>query len=442
MPFEALTSGDLTACAPKSDPLRIAVIGGGISGMGAAYMLGRDHHVTLFEAEARLGGHARTVMAGKNGDQPVDTGFIVFNYANYPFMAALFDELGVPVVKSNMSFGASVDGGRLEYALTSLDALFAQRRNAVTPAFLGMVRDILKFNKNALRIAENGDLTLRDFLVELGTGDWFRDYYLLPLSGAIWSTPTEKIMDFPAQAMIRFFENHALLNTTGQHQWYTVEGGSVQYVQRLQSALKSRDVRVRTGAPVRSVSRIGGQVSVRAASGEAEIYDHVVFATHSDDSLSLLADASAAESTALGAIGYQPNRIVLHADEAIMPARRKTWASWVYTEDSAAKSDRIDLTYWMNSLQPIPQNDPHFVTLNTKRTIREELIYDEVTLRHPVYDLAALAAQQDVAAFNGTNNTWFCGAWMKNGFHEDGLSSAVDVVRALRAGASVRVAAE
>ena len=276
----------------------------------------------------------------------------------------------------------------------------------------------------------------------MGTGDWFRDYYLLPFSGAIWSTPTEKILEFPAHAMVRFFENHALLNTTGQHQWYTVQGGSVQYVDRLQAALRRSGVAIRLGAAVRSVTRSGGAVQVRPEAGEAEHFDHVVFATHSDDSLRLLGDPSEAERKALGAIAYQPNDVVLHADERMMPKNRKTWASWVYTEDAEARSDRIDLTYWMNSLQPIPMNDPHFVTLNTKRVIREELIYDTVTMRHPVYDLAALAAQGDVRAFNGTDNTWFCGAWMKNGFHEDGLSSAVDVVQALRAKTAFRLAAE
>ena len=410
---------------------KVAVIGGGISGMGAAYKLSKHMQVTLFEAEPRLGGHARTKMAGKRGDQPVDTGFIVFNYANYPHMASLFDELDVPVVKSNMSFGASIGGGRLEYGLASLDALFAQRMNAVNPKFLGMVRDILRFNKNALRLAEDRSLTTAQFLDKLGTGDWFRNYYLLPLSGAIWSTPTQKIMDFPAHAMIQFFENHALLNTTGQHQWYTVDGGSIEYVRRLETAMIGRQVDVRLKAPVQSVRRIAGRVEVKTHGGEWETFDQVIFGTHSDDTLSLLADPSDAERGALGAIAYQPNEITLHSDESIMPKRRQTWSSWVYTEDSKVDRDQIDLTYWMNSLQPIPMDDPHFVTLNTKRTIREELIYDQVTLRHPVYDLAALAAQDKVRAMNGANNTWFTGAWLRHGFHEDGLDSAVNVANAL-----------
>ncbi len=441
MPFDTLTVGDLPAYTLPKTASKVAVIGAGITGLGAARMLGATHQVTLFEAEKRLGGHARTKMAGKNGDQPVDTGFIVYNEANYPYMTALFEQLQVPVVKSNMSFGASIDGGEFEYALTSLDALFAQRRNAVSPKFLGMVRDILKFNKNALRVAQDETLTLRDFLEKLGVGAWFINYYLLPLSGAIWSTPTEKIMDFPAYAMVRFFENHALLGVTGQHQWYTVQGGSIEYVTRLEADLKRHGTELRLGAPVQSVRREAGKVFVRPWGGEEEVFDHVVMATHSDDSLKLLADPTAEETSALGAIAYQPNDIVLHADERMMPKRRKTWASWVYTEDRAAVSDRIDLTYWMNSLQPIPMDDPHFVTLNTKRTIRDELIYDQVTLRHPVYDLAALAAQKEVSRFNGAQNTWFCGAWMKNGFHEDGLSSAVDVVRALRHPAKQKAAA-
>lgn len=433
MPFEASVG----------TPKKIAVIGAGISGMGAAYGLSDSHRVTLFEAEPRLGGHARTIMAGKNGDQPVDTGFIVFNYANYPHLAALFAELDVPVIESNMSFGASIDGGRVEYGLHSLDAIFAQRKNVMRPAFLRMLRDVLHFNANALRLAgAEPDLTIREFLARMGTGPWFRDYYLLPLSGAIWSTPTEKIMDFPAHAMVQFFENHALLHHTGQHQWFTVQGGSSEYVRRLEAGLRRKMVEIRVGTPIAGVRRTPTGVEVRPYGGDWETYDEVVFATHSDDSLRLLSDPTHHERATLGAIAYQPNDIILHADESIMPKRRKTWASWVYTEDRNAQSDRIDLTYWMNNLQPIAQDDPHFVTLNTKRTIRDELIYDQVTLRHPVYDLEALAAQDRVRASNGTNNTWFCGAWMRHGFHEDGLSSAIEVVNAMSRDSLLSVAAE
>lgn len=438
MPFEA------SPLVPQGSTLRrkIAVIGAGISGMGAAHGLSGNHNVTLFEAGQRLGGHARTVIAGKNGDQPVDTGFIVFNYANYPHLAALFDELDVPVVKSNMSFGASIDGGRLEYALHGPDAFFAQRKNALNPRFVRMLRDIFRFNKNALRVASDRSLTIGEFLEVLGTGSYFRDYYLSPLSGAIWSTPTEKILDFPAHAMVSFFENHALLNYSGQHQWYTVQGGSQNYVARLEAAMLDAGVDIRLKTPIQGVRRTALGVEVKAWGAEWEAFDDVVFATHSDDTLALLTDPDGAERSALGAIRYQPNDITLHADTSIMPKRRKTWASWVYSEDRNAASERIDLTYWMNSLQPIPMDDLHFVTLNTKRTIREDLIYDQVTLRHPVYDLAALSAQKDVAAMNGNRNTWFCGAWMRHGFHEDGLASALDVVHAIDSTLAVPIAAE
>ncbi len=433
MPFELQAGG----------PKKIAVIGAGISGMGAAYTLGAEHSVTLFEAEPRLGGHARTIVAGKRGDQPVDTGFLVFNYANYPLMGALFHELAVPVVESNMSFGASIGGGKLEYGLASLGALFAQKRNMAHPKFLRMVRDILKFNAQALDLArQHPHVTTGAFLQLLGTGDWFRDYYLLPLSGAIWSTPTEKIMDFPALAMMQFFENHALLNTTGQHQWYTVKGGSVEYVRRLEAAMRRRNVDIRTGTAVQHVQRQGGAVQIKAYGGALENFDEVIFATHSDDSLTMLSDPLPHETRALGAVKYQPNDVVLHCDADIMPKRRAVWSSWNYTEDAEKQSDRIDLTYWINKLQPVPQDDPHFVTLNSKRTIREDCIYDQTVLRHPVYDLGVLTAQEDVRRFNGTANTWFCGAWMRHGFHEDGLSSAIDVVDAIRARDAIPVAAE
>lgn len=422
MPFET----------PAGAPRRIAVVGAGISGLGAAYLLATDNRITLFEAEPRLGGHARTIVAGKRGDQPVDTGFIVFNYVNYPHMTRLFDELDVPIAKSDMSFGASLDGGTFEYGLRDLKAVFAQPSNAFSPKFLGMLRDVLKFNARALKVARSPDMNIGEFLDELGTGDWFRDRYLLPLSGAIWSTPSRGILDFPAQAMIRFFENHALLSHTGQHQWYTVAGGSVEYVRRLETALTAKGVEIRTATPVEAVRRSAAGIEIRALGGEWETFDEVVFATHADDTLALLSDARPEERAALGAVRYQPNQAVLHADSRLMPKRRAAWASWNYTEETGKESDRIDLTYWMNSLQPIPEDDPMFVTLNSQRDIRDDLIYDTATFRHPVYDGPALKAQQTLRDMNGLDRTWFCGAWMRNGFHEDGLASAVDVAEAMK----------
>ena len=430
MPFETL----------GSVPRRIAVIGGGISGMAAAHLLADQNSVVLFEAEGRLGGHARTKMGGKRGDQPVDTGFIVFNKVNYPNLLRLFDKLDVPYVESSMSFGASIAGGRIEYGLASLDAIFAQRKNIVSPRFLGMVTDIMRFNKNALNVVKPG-MTIRDLLAALGTGDWFRDFYITPFSGAIWSTPTAGILDFPAHALVRFFENHRLLDFEGQHQWYTVKGGSIEYVRRLQASLTQRGVDLRLGAAVAGVKREEGGVQIRAFGGEWELFDDVVFATHSDISLSLLADASPAERAALSAVRYQPNQAILHRDPSVMPKNRKCWSSWVYVEPKNGASGKIDLTYWMNSLQPIPQDDPIFVTLNSNGGIRDELIDDVVTFDHPVYDNAAIAAQSTIRSMNGTNNTWFAGAWMRNGFHEDGFASAVDVVEAMKSRAKETLAA-
>lgn len=430
MPFETFAS-------PSR---RIAVIGGGIAGLSAAHFLAADNAVVLFESESRLGGHARTVIAGRRGDQPVDTGFIVYNRVNYPHLLKLFEKLDVPVTKSNMSFGASIGGGRLEYALASLDSMFAQRRNLLSPAFLRMCRDILHFNKHAAAVVRP-DMTIRALLAQLGTGRYFRDYYILPLSGAIWSTPSHGILDFPAKALIRFFQNHALMQVSGQHPWYTVKGGSVQYVRRLESELQRQGVELRLATPIAGIRREADGVFVRARGGDWEVFDEVVMATHSDDSLALLSDPSPEERAALGAVRYQPNQAVLHADSSLMPKSRKCWASWVYAEPGGARPDKIDLTYWMNSLQPIPKDDPMFVTLNANRPIRENMIYDQVTFRHPVYDLAALAAQGQVKAMNGTRHTWFCGAWMRNGFHEDGIASAVDVVEAMRIRSTLRQAA-
>ena len=422
MPFET----------PAAAPRRIAVIGAGISGLAAAHLLGRSHRVVLFEAEGRLGGHARTVIAGRRGDQPVDTGFIVFNHVNYPHLTRLFADLKVPTAPSTMSFGASFDGGRFEYALQSLDSLFAQRRNLLDPRYLRMLRDILRFFSRGRALQHAEGLTVDDMIAHLGLGRWFRDRFLLPFSGAIWSTPSQDVGRFPAAALIRFFDNHALLQYSNQHQWHTVRGGSVEYVRRIEAALRAQGADLRPATPVAAVRRTDAGAEVRALGGDWEGFDEVVFATHSDQSLAMLSDADPAERAALSSVRYQPNRAVLHADAGLMPKRRKCWASWVYTEAAGQAPGPISLSYWMNSLQPIPHDDPMFVTLNPLRPIREDLIYDEAMFHHPVYDLAALRGQAGIRALNGTRNTWFCGAWMRNGFHEDGFASAVDVVTAMQ----------
>ncbi|MGL4308920.1 MAG: NAD(P)/FAD-dependent oxidoreductase [Paracoccaceae bacterium] len=407
---------------------RVAIVGGGISGLAAAYLLAPHHAVTVFEAEPRIGGHARTILAGRSGEQPVDTGFIVFNYANYPHLTRMFQNLNVPVAKSDMSFGVSVDGGRIEYALRNLNALTAQRRNLLRPGFLRMLRDIVRFNERAEALAQNDGVTIGALLEELRLGEWFRQYYLLPLCGAIWSTPPDQIRDFPAIAILQFFRNHALLGATGQHQWWTVDGGSIEYVRRLEHHLRGRGVAIRTGVRVASVSRDGQGCVVRGV-GPDIAFDHVIFACHADQALRLIERPTAQERAALFSIRFQDNRAVLHSDTGQMPVRRAVWSSWVYKTDSARTNPAIGVTYWMNRLQNIPEDDPLFISLNPATPVPDHLVYDETTFRHPVFDAAALRAQQELNAIQGHSNTWFAGAYTRNGFHEDGFASAVRISR-------------
>lgn len=424
---------------PSLPRRRIAVVGGGVSGLAAAWFLAKDNDIVLHEAEPRLGGHARTVLAGCRGNRPVDTGFIVFNYANYPHLTSMFRDLDVPVERSDMSFGVTIDGGRLEYALRSPAALFAQRRNLVRPGFLRMVRDILRFNAGAEAAAEGGGMTIDDLVGELGLGRSFRDFYLMPICGAIWSTGCGRIGEFPAETLVRFFRNHALLGASGQHQWWTVKGGSREYLNRLSGHLRSIGVQIRTGDPVRKVLRADGHVGVAAGRG-VETYDHVVLACHSDQALGILDRPSAAERSALSNIRFQSNDAVLHRDPGMMPRRRACWSSWVY--QSCPDRSRLGVTYWMNRLQNIPNDDPLFVTLNPVRPISEDAVYDRTVFRHPVYDRNAISAQERIAQIQGMHRTWFAGAWLRNGFHEDGFASAARISRAFTGMAPVHGASD
>ncbi|MFM2365505.1 MAG: hypothetical protein RIR95_112 [Pseudomonadota bacterium] len=410
-------------------PQRVAIIGAGISGLAAAYLLSPRHSVTVFEAAPRLGGHARTVMAGLRGDQPVDTGFIVFNYANYPHLARMFQDLDVPVTKSDMSFGASINSGQIEYGLRDLRALTAQKRNLLRPGFARMIRDILHFNGSAEGLDLTDQTTIGEVMDRLRLGKWFQDYYLMPLCGAIWSTPPDDIRQFPARPLLQFFRNHALLSTSGHHQWWTVDGGSIEYLRRLEHHLRGHGVAIHLNTPVMSVVRDGVQSQVMTGSAPHLPFDQVIFACHSDQALRLLAQPTPAEQAALSAIRFQDNQMVLHRDATMMPKRRAAWSSWVYTSDTQGATPAIGVTYWMNRLQNIPQTDPLFVSLNPSKTIPEKLIYDQTTFRHPVFDVAALAAQRQVMAMQGQNNTWFAGAYTRHGFHEDGFASAKRIAR-------------
>ena len=410
-------------------PQRVAIIGGGISGLAAAYLLSPHHAVTLFEAAPKLGGHARTVLAGQNGDQPVDTGFIVFNYANYPHLTRMFQDLDVPVARSDMSFGASINNGQIEYGLKDLRALTAQKRNLLRPGFARMMRDILRFNAKAEGLVSDDSVTIGELMDELALGAWFQQYYLMPLCGAIWSTPPSEIRSFPARALVQFFRNHALLSTSGQHQWWTVDGGSVEYVRRLEHYLRGRGVAIRTSSAVQSVSRKRHQSEVNVGDGRRETFDQVIFACHSDQALRLLAQPTVQERTALSAIRFQDNQMILHRDANQMPKRRSVWSSWVYKANTTKPETAIGVSYWMNRLQNIPERDPVFVSLNPSETIPDHMIYDQKTFRHPVFDVAALAAQKQLTEIQGQNNTWFAGAYTRHGFHEDGFASAARIAR-------------
>ena len=410
--------------------LRIAVVGAGISGLGAAWLLSRNHDVVLYESNSRLGGHARTVeVPGPRGPVPVDTGFIVFNHVNYPNLCGLFDHLNVPTRKSDMSFAVTVDDGAIEYGCKTINAALGQRSNAFRPAFWRMVRDIRLFNRTALMVAElNPRMTIGGLIEHQRLGEWFTRYYLLPMSGAIWSTPREQMRDFPALAMARFFENHGLLSMNGQHQWWTVDGGSQEYVARMAATMRAE---VRLKAPVQAVTRSGDGVTVCAGGQAPERFDQVIFACHSDQALKMLADADLPERRVLERVRYQANHAVLHTDASQMPKRRACWASWVYQASSTKTENAASVTYWMNSLQGIANDTPLFLTLNPADPIAERDILDEHICYHPQFDLHALAAQAELPSIQGRRGTWFCGAWTQNGFHEDGLASAVAVTERL-----------
>lgn len=408
---------------------KIAIIGSGISGLGAASLLHPHHDITVYEKNAVAGGHSRTVeVKTQEGIIPVDTGFIVFNYRNYPLLTKLFAHLEVPVAKSDMSFGASIDNGWLEYGTQHPHNVFTQKRNLLRPQFWGMIRDVLRFNKQAKTYLEcDPSVTLGQCLGELGMGEWYKKYFLLPMGGAIWSTPMAQMLEFPARSFIRFFDNHGLLTLNDQPQWYTVADGSREYVKRLITPFLSR-IRLQCG--VASVVRMDTGVEVTDAKGHSERFDQVVFACHADQALAIIANPTQEEKQVLGQFLYQPNRMVLHSDPSFMPKHKGAWASWVYlSEGRKEKSPAVSLSYWMNRLQPLATNTPLIVTLNPGREPRADLVHDEAMFEHPVFNEGAIRSQKSIDMIQGRNRLWFCGAYQRYGFHEDGLSSAVEMVR-------------
>jgi uncharacterized protein len=411
----------------------IAVIGTGIAGMSAAWLLSQRHNVTVYESDSRIGGHSNTVMVpSANGPVAVDTGFIVYNEQTYPNLTALFKYLDVPTQASDMSFAVSLGNGQLEYSGGNLAGLFAQKRNLLRLRFWSMLRDLRRFYREAPRdlaaLEQLNTTTLGDYLDSGAYGAAFRHDHLLPLAAAIWSAPPRMILNFPAAAFIRFQVSHGLLQLRNRPQWRTVSGGSRCYVERL---TRSYAHRIRLSAPVAAVQRSGDGVKVRERNGRVEVFDSAVIATHADQALSVLDGATPQERQLLGAFRYGRNTAVLHTDPVLMPRRRAVWSSWNHIGADRDDDDGTcpTVTYWINSLQNIPHRTPLFVTLNPRRMPRH--YWHGESYAHPLFDAAAIAAQRQLWSLQGRHHTWFCGAYFGSGFHEDGLQAGLAVAEAI-----------
>jgi uncharacterized protein len=413
--------------------MRIAVLGTGISGMLAAHLLSAEHEVTVFEAADRLGGHTHTVQLELDGRRhAVDTGFIVFNDWTYPNFIRLLEHLQVPSQVSEMSFSVRSEVTGLEYNGHSLDTLFAQRRNLVRPRFLGMLRDILRFNRMAGELLDlpDGDAgpTLGDYLARRRFGSAFTEDYILPMGGAIWSASASQMLLFPAKYFVRFFSNHGMLSVDQRPTWRVLVGGSRSYIAPLTAPYAER---IHLSAPVQSLARDADGVTVQARGRPAERFDAAVVAAHADQALAMLADPSDAERQVLSAFTYQENQTVLHTDERLMPRAKRAWAAWNFHQlgRSGEEHSRVAVSYYMNRLQTL-EAPPHFlVTLNHTAAIRPECILRRLTYHHPVYTHGAVAAQKRRSEINGPRKTWYCGAYWGYGFHEDGVNSALAVAK-------------
>ncbi|MCG8587836.1 MAG: FAD-dependent oxidoreductase [Proteobacteria bacterium] len=415
--------------------MKIAIVGSGISGLTAAHYLRRHHDIELFEAQPRLGGHTHTVPVRiGNRDYAVDTGFIVFNERTYPGFIALLDELGVASHATEMSFSVRSEAEGIEYSGGSLSGLFAQPSNLLRPAFLGMVRDVLRFYREAGEFLERPDpkVTLGDFLDGRDYSRAFAELHLLPMGAAIWSCPTGAMREFPALACLRFFANHGLLQLRDRPRWRVVSGGSHRYVEALRAPFEAR---IHAGLGVREIRRRADRVTLRTEDDKIRCFDHVVVATHSDQALSLLADPSDAEREVLASIRYQPNEAVLHTDANLLPHRPRARASWnFHALRDRTETSRVAVTYWMNRLQNLDAPVPLCVTLNHTEAIDPQQVLGRYQYDHPLFDAAALEAQTKRASICGVRRTHYCGAYWGYGFHEDGVQSALVVAERLGRG--------
>ena len=420
--------------------MKVAIVGSGISGLGAAHALRGQAQVSLLEAGDYFGGHTHTVDvclpgAGQRVTHGVDTGFLVFNERTYPGLIALLAELGVPSAASDMSFSVQVPASpgnpALEWNGANLNTVFAQRSNLWRPRFWAMLREVLRFNTLATSLAESGQdaqlqMPLEDFLNDHHFGPSFRDWYLLPMLGCIWSCPTDQMLRFPVATLVRFCHNHGLIQVNQRPRWHTVRGGAREYVARITDAIK--DKRLRT--PVRRIERDAQGVRVFTDTG-AELFDQVILATHADQALAMLAQPSSQEAAALGAIRSQPNEAVLHTDASVMPRRKLAWAAWNYERGAPLQStqQRVCLHYWINQLQLLPFDQPVIVSLNPLRDIDPAQVLGRYAYDHPVFDLAAMQAQKQISNLQGQQRTWYAGAWLGYGFHEDGLRAGQAAAR-------------
>lgn len=411
--------------------MKIAIIGCGISGLSCAWLLHQKYDITVFEKNDYLGGHSNTASINYDGHAiDVDTGFIVFNFQTYPNLKALFETLNVAIDKSNMSFGIKHLDNGFEYCGNDLFGLFAQKRNMLNYKFLKMLADIVTFNKKSIALVEQSKLddltTLEEFLNQLKLGQYFRDYYLFPMAGAIWSCPLELIKNYPAKTFLQFFYNHGLLTITNQPQWYTVRGGSKEYVKKLSASFQDK---IKRHCAITCAQKQDDKVILQDDQGQRHEFDHVIFATHSDQTLQMIANKTKEQEAIISQIKYSQNIAILHKDPKQMPNNKKAWASWIYLAKQS--ENKVSLSYWMNNLQNIDKNLPLFVTLNPIETIKEEDIFGTYAYEHPIFDQKAIDAQQQLETIQGQNNMWFCGAWTKYGFHEDGLNSALNIAKKL-----------
>lgn len=417
----------------RSGSQKVAVIGSGISGLSAAWFLGQKHQVTLLEKNARLGGHTHTVNIKPSGADmesiAVDTGFIVFNRPNYPHLSAMLEYLNVAVQKTEMSFSASIDQGKMEYSGHSLSTMFAQRRNLLSFPHWKMIGQILRFNRQAkedLNASQDLNLTLGEYLNKHGFEERMQEYYLLPMAAAIWSCPVSTMMRFPVGSFLQFFENHGLLNIEDRPQWETVINGSQNYIDAI---LQEDAFQVRLNAGVKRVDKRSDGLCVVFENGQETFFDQVVFASHADQTWNMLAADLKYDLKPLASFAYQKNVAYLHSDLSLMPKRKRAWSSWNYLRETHFPEKAVAVTYWMNRLQNLETHLPILVTLNPVHPPQEDKTYQRMVYEHPVFDQAALDAQAALPGLQGKHNLWFCGAWTGYGFHEDGLKSAVELAR-------------